>query len=398
MFQIFSFLTRTKDSVASASDTTAVSELTVSNALKDSTVSGCIRIISELISQVGFTSDDEIFNNLIKKPNYINTQSEFLRVLVQNMLAYGRVFIEIVRDGSGKPIQLNILDNSEMTVGINSTQIPTYLYKYTSNATAKRIDFDNIIDIRDVPTTGVKSLSRIENNLTRISLLISADKLVESSFRNGLNLKYHVKFDKQLSVEKSKEMAVMFRDEFNANSGAGSNVFVSGNSDVTELNGTTPANADLRDFRKNLIGEVCAIFGVQPSLLGGTSDQKYSNVRQKTTALYRDTIVPLLINIQQRFEDKFDTVLHYDANVLLQGDFESSMRVATQGVSGGVMTVNEARSLLLLPLSDDLAYNTIQPPKTFESDDARGSVDEPNDLNPEANRDNNEGDEPEKED
>ncbi len=389
MFNI-GFLSKKESRTLTLTPTGDISTVSVHTALKDSTVNGCIRIISELLSQVKLTSDTEWFNKLMIAPNYLNTQSEFLKVVAQNILAYGRAFIQIVRASDGTAAQFIVLDNDSVIVGLNSAQVPTYRHKEGGSNQDRSIDVDDMIDIRDIPTTGVKTISRVSLNISKISLLMAADKLVASSFRNGLNVKWAVTVAGKLNSENASKLTKLFKEKFNdykSGNNDTSDVFLGGEgSDIKALKGNTPADGDLRDLRKNLIDEVCSIFGVPGLMLGGNSDQKYSNVRQKTTALYRDTIVPLLINIQQRLEQKLDIEIGYDVSILIAGDSESSTRIATQAVAGGVMTVNEGRDILGLDAMEGEEYNIPKPAGKFDSDNMRGSPDEPNDLKPEANR------------
>lgn len=359
-------------------------DYTVNQAMKDSTVTGCVRILSDLIGQLPLSSDDAHVNNILLDPNYIQTQNTFLRLIVQNTLLYGECFIEIVRNNQSHPTQLNILDNDITSAGLNAMNVPVYNYTFKQGK-ARKIQHNNIIHIRDLLSTGIEAISRLALNLDKIKLLLDSNKLIKTSFESGINIRYHFQSEQGLRPEQraaaADKLQERFRDKANE-------IIITGQGGMKELKGITPADFDLRELRKTLISEVASIFSVPASLVGGNSDQKYSNVRQKATAMYRDTILPLTVNIEQEFTRKLGANVSFDATNLVKGDLESQMRFAAQGYAAGILTANEARISVNLTALDGDVYNELKEPKAFETDDARGSVDEPNEMQPENNRGN----------
>jgi phage portal protein BeeE len=125
-------------------------------------------------------------------------------------------------------------------------------------------------------------------------------------------------------------------------------------------------------------------------MVGGDGQEKYSNLRQAQTGFYRDTLLPLISVIEESINLKLggnNSMAKFDVSMLLKGDIESQTRVAVQLVTGGILTPNEAREYLEYEMVEGGDSLNNQPSLT-NPDSQRGSVDQPNGMNPEQTGEN----------
>ena len=341
----------------------------VDNLLEEATTMSCITAIVQGINQipiyvkrdVGDGNYDRMKDHpvakLMRKPNDYQTATEFKSSIVTAMLTHGNAFIFIVRasdrggdtagkpmDYTGSPRQLYPLDPSDITIGSNSFGRPTYHHEEYGQIPSR-----NLIHIRDLTTYVPQGLSRALLAAEIIGAKKAADRLMSETFKNGVSIQYAVTSDVPLDSKVQKNLMQQFQALFSARGNRRGSVALIQQGNIEKLEGLKPADVDLRELREQLIREIAAAFRVPSFMVGSDAGQTYNNVRQYWTAFHRDTLRPLITNIEEAITLKLlgnDEYLHFDVNEILKGDVEVTSRVATTLVSNGVYTPNEAREMM----------------------------------------------------
>ena len=369
-----------------ATSTKSGESISNEQAIVESTIFTCVNIIAQGIAQLPIISESN--KRLFSKPNSYQTRYEFVYAIVHSLLCYGNAYIRIDRGKETNNGRVLVLLNADLvTVEANGFGYP--IYKYDDEK--EPIKYDDIVHIKDINTFGVVGLSRVLLCSERIGCLKASDRQIAENFNNGIDIKYSINIDKQAITEEQKtKLANKIKELFGRGGEIGTDGKPTGQrrggaiilpqGKVEQFKGMTVADTDLREIRAMLIREISAIFRVPSYMVGTDGDQKYSNVRQNQTSLYRDTYLPIITSIEQAFENK-NIFIKFDVNELLKGDFESQMRVITQGVQSGVITPNEARTYLGYNVIDDEDADRIQSSKTLGVADQRGSEQEPNAMN-----------------
>ena len=341
--------------------------VTVDNLLEEATVVSCVNAITQGINQIPVyvkrESADGNFeimkshpiSKLMRRPNDYQTAVEFKSSIVTSMLIHGNAFIYIVRAGmaggdTGKPLsntrgraaQLYPLEPSDITIGSNALGRPSYSHEEYGT-----IPTENIIHIRDLTTFVPQGLSRALLAAEIIGAKKAADSLMSEAFRNGANLNYVVSSDVPLDATKltnmQKQMKSAFGQRGNRNGGA---MFIEQGT-VEAIKGLTPADVDLRELREQLIREIAAVFRVPAFMVGADAGSTYNNVRQYWTAFHRDTLSPILKNIEDAITLKLldgDDYLCFDIQEIIKGDIDVTSKVAALMVSNGMWTPNDGRT------------------------------------------------------
>ena len=351
--------------------------------LREPTAMSCVNIITQGISQLpvviktkNIKGEYEIMPDhevavLLNKPNNFQSASEFKASVVTSLLIEGNAFIRIIRAGpksdpqdgtniNGRIVQLVIMDADEMSIGADGFGFPKYYHE-----THREIANENMIHIRDFNVFTAQGQSRPKLAAEIVGAKIAADRLVGTTFRRGLNIKYAIMLDAKVATpELKKEQQEQAFHQFSGDGiNSGGAIIIEGGS-IQAIKGMTPADTDLRELRDQLKNEIAGVFRVPPYMVGGTGDEKFNNVRQKLASFHRDTLNPLIQAIEESFTlkllDNPNDKVYFDVSELLKGDVETEMKLAVESSGGPVVTVNEARIKIGLNPLDDEEHNEIR--------------------------------------
>ena len=347
-------------------------------AIGETTILTCIKIICQGIAQLPIKAEN--YENVLYNPNAYQSNYDFIYSIIHSYLAYGNSYINIIKDKQNRVRKLVVLDPSVISVKSNDFGIPIYQYNDQENI---KFDYDNIIHIKDISTFEVQGKSRILLSKERIGALKASDRQIAENFNNGIDIKYSISVpNKFKNEEQQKEFNAKINELFGRGGDKrGGAITISKDTEIKQYRGMNVADTDLREIRSKLIKEIASLMGVPAYLVGEDGDQKYSNVRQSQTALYRDTYLPIITAIEQAFNKK-GIGIKFDVNDLLKGDIESQSRVMTQMVQSGILTPNEARVYIGYErIENDPSADLLQRTKTLGVADQRGSETEPNPNN-----------------
>ena len=364
--------------------------VTTSNALEDATVLSCVNVIAQGIAQLPLNlireADQAVstspISNLTKRPNDYQTPYELKYGLVSTLLTYGNAYLKIVRTANGRPTQLLPMDPNGINYELNQAGYPVYSYRGSD----ERIPNEDILHFKDTVLFDIAGMSRVTLAATRVGALKAADEQLEETFKNGLNLLTTFEFTEDVSPEKKEAWAEAVKESFASGGSNRGGAMLIENGTMHTHKAASPADTDLRQLREALIQEIAAVFRVPAFMVGGSGSQTYSNVRQMQTAFYRDTLAPILTNIEQVLDMKlkgknYDECFKFDVTDLLKGDLESQSSLVSKLVTSGVWTPNEGRVYTgQMPIESGDVLHT---PKPINTDDYRGTPNEPNAMNPE---------------
>ena len=338
--------------------------VTVDTVLSEPTAMSCINIIAQGITQIptcvrrkndlgGYDMvTDHPISILMNKPNVYQTPSDFKYSMVATILIHGNCFIRIIRandepengmNTSGRPVQLVPMDPIDVTVGQNGFGIPIYNHESFGDIAA-----ENVIHIRDLNTFTANGYSRTILAAEIIGAKIAADQLMGEIFRDGLNLGYVVSSTVDTDSDTKQEFIKQLQENFGQRGNRKGGAAFIDNGSIETIQGATPVDADLRALRQELKNEIAGVYRVPSFMIGGTGADKYNNVRQRLSSFHRDTLQPIITNIEQSMSmkliDAIDEYIYFDITDFIKGDIESQGNYASQMVSNGIWTPNEARN------------------------------------------------------
>ena len=348
--------------------------VSVENLLTDATIVSGVNAIAKGISQIPMEAKrkesdgrkvilpDSDLQMLLDRPNVFQTPSEFKQTIVTSLIINGNCFIRIIRVGD-KVMQLIPMDPDDISIGSTSGGFPSYTHDQYGD-----IPLEDIVHIRDVTTWSPQGNSRLLLAAERIGALRAADKLMSRTFKNGISINYAVETAAEMNADAAAAFSEQLKKLFGENGSQNGGVMLLGDgATVQQLKGATPADADIRALRQDLIREIAAVFGVPAYMLGTSGDEKYNNIRQKNASFTRDTLMPIMVNIQEALTLKLsqgNEIIEFNPTEFVKGAVNEQAIVANSLVSGGIWTQNEGRRFMDMNPVDDPAADILIPPNS----------------------------------
>ena len=382
--------------VTVSNNNTAGEQVNVENLLEEPTVSSCVSVITNGITQLPMCVkrmnpdgtfvilDNHPIKSLLKRPNAYQTPTEFKSSIITSLLTHGNCFIRIIRAGnpddgsntSGRPIQLVPMDPIDITIGANSFGIPVYHHETFGTVVA-----ENIIHIRDITTVNPQGHSRLLLAAEVIGAKKAADRLMGETFKSGVNLSYAIETQAPLTEDQKKIYSAQLEKLHGSGGLNRGGIILLDSGTIKPVKGLTPADADLRELRARLINEIAGTLQVPSFMVGGTGNDKYNNVRQRLTSFHRDTLQPIIANIEEAMSykllDNDNESIWFDISDYIKGDIDSQGAYARENVRAGIWTQNEARLYLGMNPMDDPQADLLIPPNSTSTETTSVVEDEP---------------------
>ena len=351
-----------------AGRTSSGERVNVETILSEPTVLSCVNIIANGITQIpvcvrrknddgGYDKvEDHQLSSLLYQPNNFQTPTDFKYSMIETILVHGNCYLRILRandnpeDGmnvSGRPTQLVPMDPQNISVGSNAFGLPVFHHEeYGSIAN------ENVIHIKDINTFIANGTSRVLLAAEIVGAKLAADRLMAEIFRDGLNVGYVVSTAGEMGLDSDtkQEFLKQLQESFGQNGNRRGGMAFVENGSIDAIKGSTPLDADLRQLRQEMKNEIAGVFRVPSFMIGGTGADKYNNVRQRLSSFHRDTLQPIITNIEEAMSMKLiddpDERIYFDVTDFIKGDIESQGNFASQMVSNGIWTPNEARDYI----------------------------------------------------
>ncbi len=335
------------------------SSVTVSQALKLSTVWACVRLISGTIATLplGFfrrnadgsrdpATSHNLYEILHNQPNADQTAVVFWEVVVASLLLWGNAYIEILRSGK-TVIALNFLLPSKMVVKPLVGGGYSYGYRDGPGGKERPIAQDDLMHIPAFSTDGVFGLSPIAYGANVFSGAIETDKASAETFRDAMRSPGLVTMDMLLKPAQREEI----RAHVKSVSDTGGVMVLEKGTGFQKL-GFDPVSAELLSSRSWNVEEMCRWYDVDPAMVGhGGKDSNWgTGLEQKMLWLVTLTLRKWCVRIEQAVRKSLLTPVErmtYFAEFALEGLLrgDSAARGAWYSLmaQNGGMTRNEIR-------------------------------------------------------
>ena len=126
-------------------------------------------------------------------------------------------------------------------------------------------------------------------------------------------------------------------------------------------NAFTSADEQWAESVKISLETVAQVYQVNPTMVGVLEGTNYSNMKEFNRALYRTSLGPDIVQIEERITEFVlplldapdDQFVKLNVESMLRGSFEEQVKVFSASVGGPWMTRNEARALQDMPPLDE---------------------------------------------
>ena len=366
--------------------------------LKNAIVYRCVNEISKGASAVPFVVKvgDQILEqhpliDLLKRPNPLQSYSEFFSSLYGYVLLSGNAYILKVGSELGAPKELHQLRPDRIQIKGSGNPIPEK-YEYTVNGRVrdsyevdqengyselKHIKLWNPLD--DYYGCSPLSAAAVEVDQFNMSSKHNVNLLSNGARPSGAVIfkpKDDAGFSVNLTESQRQQLLTDLNNRFTGSGNAGRPMLLEGDFDWKEM-GLSPKDMDFLNLKHMSATDIAMCFGVPSQLVGVPDAQTYSNVAEARLALYEETIIPYLSKIASDLNEwlvpMFGDNLHLEFDIdnipALSERKKRTYENVTSAVREGIMTRNEARQQLGLdPIegADDLYISANLFPLTDE--------------------------------
>ncbi|QDP55403.1 MAG: putative portal protein [Prokaryotic dsDNA virus sp.] len=369
--------------------------------LKNAIVYRCVNEISKGASAVPFIvkAGDQILEehpliDLLKRPNPLQSYSEFFNSLFGYVLLSGNAYILKVGAEQGTPKELHQLRPDRIVIKGSGNSIPDK-YQYILNGRVQHtyeVDQENgFSELKHIklwnPLDDYYGLSPMSAAAVEIDQFNLSSKHNVNLLQNGARPSGAVIFKPQddagfavnLTESQRQQLLTDLNNRFSGTANAGRPLLLEGDFDWREM-GLSPKDMDFLNLKHMSATDIAMCFGVPSQLVGVPDAQTYSNVAEARLALYEETIIPHLRKLASDLNEWL--VPMFDDRLMLEFDIDSIPALSerrrkiyenvTSAVREGIMTRNEAREIIgLQPVdgADDLYISATLFPLTDESVD-----------------------------
>lgn len=358
--------------------------VSLTNALRVSTVIACARVIAEGLAQVPCKvfqtlpdgskielPDHALYELLYRSPNDWQTAFEFREQIGLHLALTGNAFVYINRDSRGTVLELYAFDPQHVAVTQNADYSLSYRISTGKRKTIDYIDIPQgqVWHLRGPSWSGWEGLDAIAQAREAIGLGIAQERFGASVFRNGARPGGILTAEQRLTPDQASDLKRAWREFHQGPNNAGSVALLNSGLKYQPLDGTAD-KAEWTESRRYQVEEVCRFFRVNPVMvMHQVNSTSYASVEQLFLAHLTHTLMPWY----ERFEQSANKALlsaadrragiyvKLNANAMLRGSTTERTAYYGAGRSQGWLTINEIREKEDLPRSDDPLADQLTP-------------------------------------
>ena len=291
----------------------------------------------------------------VQQPDVDTTKEAFYGSLIVSMLLDGNGFVRVFRDGSGRVVNMTVLNPTKVQIQKNKVGGTVYIYEGENKPLTK----NEMIHIPDVVRPGeTRGISRVTALKDNFGLAIALESYAARFFGQGASTNGIIEFPGNLTPEQAKNLVDGFDARHKGFRKAHKTGVLSGGAKFVQ---TTVENdkAQFLDSRRMAVEDVARAFNIPPHLLGLPGTNTYSSVEQNNIAFVTHTLRPIVQKLESAFTPLMaaepggsTAFIKFTLDGLLRGDANSRFTAYSTGLQAGYLTINDIRRLEDLPPVD----------------------------------------------
>lgn len=359
--------------IVSGRNSTSGKSVSLTTSIKVAAVYACVRVISEGVAQVPFklfqekgnnklpAKDHPLYDLLHRKPNAHSTSFQWRETLTMNAALAGHGYCFINR-GRGRVLELINLNPSAVTIEwpdkLGSS--PVYMVEGKSGE-KKPFPAESILHIAG-PSWGQNALEPVQIARDAIGLAIALDESTARLHKNGVRGGGLLSVADALKPEQYKQLKEWLESEHEGSENAFKTMVLDRGAKYTSM-AMSGVDAQQIESRRFQIEEICRFFRVLPIMVCSSDKATtYASAEQMFLAHVVHTLTPWYERIEQAIDCQLLTdaeraqgyYTKFITQGLLRGAMKDTAEYLYRLVNIGVMTRNEARSLLEMNPKDGL--------------------------------------------
>lgn len=290
------------------------------------------RIVYERLSKGKKRAQTHWLYNLVHdQPNPYMNDYEFVETLTGHVLLWGNAFAEIVRDNSGRVIELWPLRPDRMRIQLFNSKL--FYYYATPDGTEQQLTQEQVFHLRGLGSDGIVGYSPIQLHREAIGLAFAEQEWRSRFFSNGANFSGVLQHPGQMSKEAVERLRKQWEQKHSGLSNAHRLAVLEEGATWQQI-GPPAKDMEFIEGRKYQKNEIATIYRVKPYKIGilepGTVS--FASIEQQALDTHIDTMRPWVLRWEKRLSHllsgperlKFFVEFLFDA--LLRADSESRAR------------------------------------------------------------------------
>ena len=334
------------------------------NSLGVTAVWRAVKIISEGIAGLdkGVFSKDSDGNTIEKNTHYLNklltepydryTGFTFFESMQANACLRGNAYAAIIRDESGRPINLVMINPSFVSVMFDTNR--NFYYQVTNDKHEVEIVYPD--DILHIPSLVLESdhivgKSPIQVHRESLGLSLATTKYASRFFKNGAHVSGYLSTDGSLKPDAAQRMAESWRRRFGGINNVGKTPVLEEGLKYYPLS-LNPQDAMFVETHRLNVEDVSRIFGVPAHMLSSLDRATFSNIEHQSREYVTHTLTPWARRWESELKrklvperDKSRMSILFNMDSLLRGDSESRAKLIDTYMKWGVLNRDEIRRM-----------------------------------------------------
>jgi HK97 family phage portal protein len=331
--------------------------VTQDNVWKLAAITGAVNLIASSISTLpmeAWVRRDGQKLLMRPKPDWVNRpdisfvdRTPFISQIITSLMLDGNAFIRIFRDESGLPLNLTVMNPTEVEVKKN----PLGRIVFTHTKTGETLGQDDVLHIVEslIQPGQVRGISRVAMLKDSLGLGMALEAYAQRWFGQGASGNYAITVPGALNQEQAKAMADSVDNRHGGwRKSSKTMVFHSG-ADIKDI-GIDPEKSQSIEARRMFVEDVARIYSIPTHKLSLPGTNTYSSIEQTQIEFVTDTLRPYaalienaLSTLLQVYPNGTGAFLEFNMAALLRGDINSRATAASVAIQGGWLTINDVR-------------------------------------------------------
>ena len=322
-----------------------------------------VRIVAEGIGQAPLASTDTDLKALVCATS---AGQPLIETLAAHLLLHGNGYVQIIKDASGKPVELFALRPDRVSVVAGDDGWPrAYEYRIARDVVRMPLEDEDgwpgLIHIKAMHPLddqyGAGALAAAHQAVMIHNAAAQWNRaLLENAARPSGALVYETPDHAGLTQDQFDRLKAELEAAFSGSGNAGRPMLLDGGLKWQSI-ALSPADMDFATLKSAAAREIALAFGVPPMLLGLPGDNTYSNYREANRALWRLTLLPLATKLFSALREGLEPWFK-DAELSVDLDqvtalSEDRERLWKQVSDADFLSRAEKRQMLGLPAEED---------------------------------------------
>lgn len=258
-----------------------------------------VRIVAEAVGSAPLAPTDARLGALV---GATSAGQSLIETLAAQLLLHGNGYVQIIKDGSGTPVELFALRPERVKVIPGHDGWPAaYEYRVGTKTLEIAIEdadgWPNLIHIKAMhPANDHYGAGALAAAGQAIAIHNAASawnrSLLENAARPSGALIYEAADGSSLTTDQFDRLRAELASAFAGQGNAGRPMLLDGGLKWQSM-ALSPADMDFAELKCAAARDIALAFGVPPMLLGLPGDNTYANYREANKALWRLTLLPL---------------------------------------------------------------------------------------------------------